>query len=182
MVRFNLFGDVNGRSDLPALAPSDTINARALAATTAESDTIPTGAKFVLITATDVLYYRVGGTATVPGDTTDGSAAELLPLQQSRMVSLEAARTTGSVTASDTALTLTSTDGFRVGDTIVIKGAGGSGADLSTTISALDRSTGVATIAAPATTTVSLTTVTKTVSSISVISPNTCIVTLSYYK
>jgi hypothetical protein len=59
--------------------PSDYVNARALAANTEESTTVPTGASLVRIKCTADFYCVVGATATVPGDTTDGSACELNP-------------------------------------------------------------------------------------------------------
>lgn len=62
---------------------SDYINARSLAANTAERVTIPTGYNFVVFSATANYYVKVGDgtvTATVPGDTTDGTASELNPL------------------------------------------------------------------------------------------------------
>lgn len=51
-----------------------------LAANTAESITIPTGAKFFIINATADLWVNVGGTGTVPaGDTTNDTGSELNP-------------------------------------------------------------------------------------------------------
>ena len=61
------------------IVQSDAINARSLAAGVAESDTVPAGAGKVLFAATGNYYVKVNGTATVPGDTTDGSASELNP-------------------------------------------------------------------------------------------------------
>ena len=59
---------------------SDTINALSLAAGVAESSTVPAGAGKVLFGATGNYNVKVNGTATVPGDTTDGSASELNPM------------------------------------------------------------------------------------------------------
>lgn len=61
------------------------VAARALAANTAESITVPSVAApntiaYVRIAATADLYYSFAGVATVPGDTDDGSACELLKL------------------------------------------------------------------------------------------------------
>jgi hypothetical protein len=61
---------------LPAITA---VNARLLAAATAETMTIPAGAKFVIIKATSDVFVQYNGTATVPGDTTDGTSAELNP-------------------------------------------------------------------------------------------------------
>jgi hypothetical protein len=59
-------------------------NAAVLAAATAENIAVPasdpTAANFVRIAATDHIYVKFDGTATVPGDTTDGTASELIPL------------------------------------------------------------------------------------------------------
>lgn len=57
------------------------VNARALAASTAESVTVPSGAKVVVIhtSVPNTTYVQFDGTtATVPGDTTDGSAAHII--------------------------------------------------------------------------------------------------------
>ncbi len=61
-----------------ALPQSDT-NAVSLAASTAESITIPSGATHVVFSGSGDFYMKFNGTATVPGDTTDGTAAELNP-------------------------------------------------------------------------------------------------------
>jgi len=66
------------------VSPSDWVDARALATSTAEAHTVPTGAKYVLFSANCDFYVRynatVSGTAAaVPGDTTDGTACELNP-------------------------------------------------------------------------------------------------------
>ena len=61
--------------------PPSYINARVLAANTAESATPPTSARYVIFSASCAAFYvLVGGTATVPaGDVTDGTASELNP-------------------------------------------------------------------------------------------------------
>lgn len=68
----------------PRRGPSaDSVLARLLAATTAEGITVPgsgaTAAKYVRIAATADIYVSFTGTAAVPGDTTDGTASELIP-------------------------------------------------------------------------------------------------------
>lgn len=56
------------------------IDARVLAATTNESHTIPSGAKWVVFSADGDFYALVGGTAAIPGaDVTDGTASQLNP-------------------------------------------------------------------------------------------------------
>jgi hypothetical protein len=55
------------------------VDARALAANTSETATIPTGAKWVLFSGACNFFAKPGASASVPGDTTDGSAAEQNP-------------------------------------------------------------------------------------------------------
>ena len=64
-----------------ALRPSDYVLSRSLAASTAESFTVPTSprARFVLFSSNVDFYANWTTTATVPGDVTDGSASELNP-------------------------------------------------------------------------------------------------------
>jgi len=51
-----------------------------LAANVAESVTVPTGAKYVIISATTNIWVKIGGAATVPaGDTTNDTGSELNP-------------------------------------------------------------------------------------------------------
>lgn len=69
--------------ELSCLPVSDAINAVSLAANTADSIAIPSGAKFVIFSATADFYLKADGTATVPGNTTDGTASELNPTMRS---------------------------------------------------------------------------------------------------
>lgn len=66
-----------------ALRQSDWINALALSAGgAAETQQAPAGARYVLFSANGDFYCRIAAAstaATVPGDTTDGSASELNP-------------------------------------------------------------------------------------------------------
>jgi hypothetical protein len=62
----------------------DSVNARVLAAATAENINVPAtdprAANFVRLCATGDIYYNVNTTAAVPAaDVTDGTASELLP-------------------------------------------------------------------------------------------------------
>lgn len=63
--------------------PSDTIDALALAASTSERVAVPTGATWVIMSADGNFFAKYGTdntvVATVPGDTTNGTAAELNP-------------------------------------------------------------------------------------------------------
>ncbi len=67
-----------------ALRPSNYVDAKALSAASAESFTVPTGdngkkATYVLFCGTGDFYASYTGTASVPGDTSDGTASELNP-------------------------------------------------------------------------------------------------------
>ena len=70
--------DANGKTIL--IVPfSNYVLAKSLAASVAESFTVPAGAAYVVFSANGDFYAKVGGTATVPGDVTDGTASELNP-------------------------------------------------------------------------------------------------------
>lgn len=58
--------------------PSNYVLARALSANAAESIAVPTGGRYVRLATTVNAYYSHVTTATVPGDTTDGTACELI--------------------------------------------------------------------------------------------------------
>ena len=78
----NLTVAIDGNIQFPTWCrrTSDYVNARSLAAGVAEDTTVPTGAKKVLFSCTGNFYAKVGtGSASVPGDVTNGSAAELNP-------------------------------------------------------------------------------------------------------
>lgn len=76
---FRILPDAGGNpNNLIRIAPTY-VNARSLAANVAEDTTVPTGAKRVLFSAACNFYAKRGGSATVPGDVTDGTAAELNP-------------------------------------------------------------------------------------------------------
>jgi len=56
------------------------VDARVLAAATAETVTVPTGCNLMLFSATGAFYVRSGGTAAVPAaDVTDGTGSALSP-------------------------------------------------------------------------------------------------------
>lgn len=67
-----------GQSPVPRPIPS-AINALSIAASTAESMTVPAGAKFVIFSSNVDFYVNCYTTATVPGDTTDSTGSELNP-------------------------------------------------------------------------------------------------------
>lgn len=73
---------IDGNMQFPTWCrrPSDTVNARSLAANVAEDSTVPEGAAKVLFSCTGNFYAKVGtGSAAVPGDVTNGTASELNP-------------------------------------------------------------------------------------------------------
>lgn len=69
-----------GYGEIPRPIPQSTM-ARSLAANTAESITPPAGSRYVIFSygAGMDVYVNCFTTATVPGDTTDGTASELNP-------------------------------------------------------------------------------------------------------
>lgn len=74
--------DANGRPIL--IVPfSNYVLSKSLAAGVAESFTVPAGAEYVIFSATGDFYAKANGTATVPGDVTDGTASELNPTARS---------------------------------------------------------------------------------------------------
>lgn len=99
-----------GYSEVPRLVPSYVL-AKSLAASTAESFTVPTlengdPAHYVIFSANCDFYVHCYTTATVPGDTTDGSASELnpsgyqIPTDVTAISVITAASAGGIVTAS----------------------------------------------------------------------------------
>lgn len=78
MRAFHLRSSANGYPTFARPAP-DYVNAKALSAGANEDETVPSGAKFVVFSATADFYAKRGGTAAVPGDVSDGSASELNP-------------------------------------------------------------------------------------------------------
>lgn len=184
MNRFAVYPDAFGGTTGEAYVISDTINSKSLAAATPKTDTIPTAARFVLITATSTTYFRIwgGGTLAVPADVTDGSSPELVPSAIPSMRVIIGANTIGSMASGSAALTVDATDGLTINDTITVKGAGAAGVDLTTTITAVNTTTSVVTLLAAASTTVSRVSVVEDVSKLTVVSPTTAVVVIAYFK
>lgn len=67
-----------GYGEVPRPIPQS-VMARSLAASTAEDITPPAGSRYVIFSATAAFYVNCYAAATVPGDTTDGTASELNP-------------------------------------------------------------------------------------------------------
>lgn len=72
----------NGHSSFSIPVSTD-INGAALGIATAESITIPSGAKFAVFSATGDFYAKYNGTAVVITDVTDGTGSELNPTVRS---------------------------------------------------------------------------------------------------
>jgi len=179
MLKYQIMGDANGKTDANSLIHSDTINQVSLSAATPATDTIPAGAKFVLINSSTACYYRIGAAAVVPATITDGSASEPV-LTSGSLRCIAPVATTGWITTGTNTLTVASTDGLAKGYTVVVKGAGVAGADLTQTISSISGL--VVTLGGNASTTVSGAVVTQSITTIGLVAPATCIATLSYYK
>lgn len=70
--------DINGTPAI-GLTATGKIDAIVLVANTAQSYTIPSGARFLLFSGTNNFYVNIGGgTATVPSATTSSGAASML--------------------------------------------------------------------------------------------------------
>lgn len=182
MLRYTVHSDQNGFTDVGVISVSDQINALSLAANTAKSDTIPSTAKFVSIVSSTTCYVRFGAVATIPGDTTDGSAAELMPAGVGIFRATERPTTVGSIITGTALLTVDSTDGITKANPITVAGAGSAGADLVTTVSSINQSTKVVTLGGNASTTVTRVLVSLPFGTISAISGSTCVLTLSYFR
>lgn len=77
------------------------VDARVLAAGVAESHTVPTGAKHVLVTVTGNTFVNVGGTAAVPAaDVTNGSASVLVVNAVPRLFALNGATAVGVIASA----------------------------------------------------------------------------------
>jgi len=80
MSRFKVTKDADRFPAQGVIMYSPYIDARVLAANTAESHTIPTGAKVVVFSADQNFYARFGATAAIPAaDVTDGTSPMLNP-------------------------------------------------------------------------------------------------------
>ena len=64
------------------------VDSLSLAANTAESYTVPADIGYLIITGTNGFYLDVNGTAAVPGDVTDGTAAFYVPSAAEFVVSV----------------------------------------------------------------------------------------------
>jgi len=80
MRNFVIKSDGNGDFPTWLTRQSDYINAKLLAASVAETETVPANAGKVFFSCTGNYYVNTRGTAAIPGDTTDGSASDLNPV------------------------------------------------------------------------------------------------------
>jgi len=69
----------NAAGDFFALPQSDWIDSRSLGIATAEVQTVPEGARFVLFASTTDFYAKMNAAAAVPADVVNGTASELNP-------------------------------------------------------------------------------------------------------
>lgn len=80
MRKLNQIIDANGRPVAGALLVTSTVDARVLAASTAESASIPAGARFVRLTGAAAFYANFSATAAIPAaDIVNGSSSILIP-------------------------------------------------------------------------------------------------------
>jgi hypothetical protein len=85
--------------------PPAYVSARVLAANTAESITIPAHGNFVRLAGNADFYYSFSGTATVPVDSDDGTACEMIKQQgDAEWRKVPAGATALSVIAAGTAI------------------------------------------------------------------------------
>lgn len=99
---------LDGNGNPVGLVASDYIDARVLAATTAEAHTVPTGAKSVRLTGTGAFYVDFEAAAAIPAaDITDGSSPILIPADCGRLFSIPAACTAiGLIAAANCVVTM----------------------------------------------------------------------------
>lgn len=80
MIDLTVKQDSNAKYSLFTIPQSDTINAKVLAATVAEVETVPALAKCVLFSSTGNFYAKHNAAAAIPAaDIADGTAPELNP-------------------------------------------------------------------------------------------------------
>jgi hypothetical protein len=73
----------------------------------AKTSTPPTGARFVKLSTTAAVYFKIGGSAAVPAaDVTDGSASRLLSPGETVTIDLEGATTVGVAAGAAAVVTL----------------------------------------------------------------------------
>src|SRR5690606_41968525 len=76
-------------------------NALSLAANTAETITVPAWAGAVRVAVTVASYIKEGATATVPGDTTNGTASFLVPPEAPQFFLVRAAQSLSIISGSN---------------------------------------------------------------------------------
>ena len=81
MRKLNIELDGYHSSPTQAIRQSDFINVKFLGVDTAETETIPAGARIVLFSSTGNFYLNTRAAAVIPtGDVTDGSGPEYNPI------------------------------------------------------------------------------------------------------
>ena len=76
------------------------VDCRILAANTQESHDVPTGAKYVRVTATGDVFINIGGTAAVAADITNGTSSILMVNALPRVFALGSATTIGVIASA----------------------------------------------------------------------------------
>lgn len=98
MKRLSTIMDANGGSVPNSFGSSDYIDAAVLAANTPETHAIPTGAKYVIISASAICWVKVGGAAVIPTvDVTDGSASICIPATPAYRVAISLGSTATTI-------------------------------------------------------------------------------------
>lgn len=83
MQSFRIEPGQGGAGSTFAIPWSDSVMTRVLAASTAETITVPSGARIAVFSANVDFFANVTTTATVPADTTDGTSSILNPVARS---------------------------------------------------------------------------------------------------
>lgn len=82
MKSFDIAAHIGGEGSTFAPPFSGYVDAKSLAANAAELFTVPAGAAIMILNATEDFWANAVTTATIPGDTSDGSASILNPTQR----------------------------------------------------------------------------------------------------
>lgn len=89
---YTMVRDSNRHPQPDSVVAGGYVDCRVLAANTAESQAVPTGARLVLVTTTGNVFLNFSTTAAVPAaDVSDGSAPTLVVSTQPRMFAINSA-------------------------------------------------------------------------------------------
>ena len=102
-----LASDANQKSIVGSVAGGGWVDCRVLAASTAEVHTVPTGAKYVLVSTTGNAYINFGAAAAVSAaDVTNGSASVLVVNTVPRLFAINGAASIGVIAPDIQTVTL----------------------------------------------------------------------------